>query len=785
MQWPFTFNYTGIFIKLIIVIILYRDMNNATKSKTNSLQRRSSAQYDDKHSAKTVSAPGAPLIVNSLMSTSDKHLSYVGSNPDIHTVKLARASKSFHVIIIGGSFAGIRCAQDLERIMPPTMVTITVIDRRDQYFYNLGALRALTKPEMIEHIWLPYDNIFQHPHNKVIVGDVTSVYPNAAILKDGRKLDFDSLLVATGSVYPQPCKADTTSSAEGKAELYTYSKLIKTADSILIIGGGPTGVGLAAEIATRHPKKNVLIVHSGDRLLSTSSNSKSMSRKAYKKLKSMGVKVFLNEKVIIPDNEPLTYRIECRWLKTTRGRMLFSNLQFLCNGITFHTSLMDTLDPASRDRYIDSKTNQIKVLPTMQINHPELPWIFSAGDVCNTDGEKQAYRADSQGNHVAKCMARMAQSWARGDGQWFDVHLKQWHDPAQFMSVAMGPTGGVTDTPWIVLGDTPTRIMKSKELFLARRYREFNLEFPGIPNGPPTGDDSVGASTISVDTQTKIRQQASIQHMESPSSGVSTYLTADDHVHSNKIANAAMAVADRLDERFDSDRISLSKPAPSSPSQRPREVTPVSSSHGRGRRNGRPQNIIYYKNARPYEQSASDSESSFSDSGSCISDDSDYDNYLYMEELSKHHQRHYSPSHASYSSRSHGSRHRVDSIDCCSCHSHHSHSHHRNNHHHHRHHRHHNSRRHHHHCHCEYEYQHHHRRHKSGGSREHSESASSTSASVVSKDSSHTSVLPSNGPVLPRYHKKGSSNTLPAISITELPSPIPNGLNQAMIEMKI
>ncbi|KAJ1671301.1 hypothetical protein GGH95_000250 [Coemansia sp. RSA 1836] len=483
--------------------------------------------------------------------------------PDVHIMNIARTSKSFHVVIIGGSFAGIRAAQELEVLLPPRLVTITVVDRRDQYFYNLGALRALVKPELIDLVWLPYDHIFRYPHNKVIQGEAASVYPNSVILKDGRKLDFDSLLVATGSVYPPPCKVETTTHTKGKAELRMFGDMVRIADTIMIIGGGPTGVGLAAEIATVYPKKTVLLVHAGERLMSSESASKSVSRKAYKKLKSMGVKVILGERVIIPEEEPLKHQIDCRWLRTTKGRRLFSDLQFLCNGITFETSLMDTLDPVFKHKIIDSATGQIRVLPTMQLNHPELPWVFSAGDVCNTAGEKQAYRADSQGSHVAKCMARMAQAWAHGHSQWFDVPLKQWHDPAQFMSVAMGPTSGVTDTPWIVLGDMPTRILKSRELFLARRYREFNLEFPGVSKhdgGDGLIHDLADAKPPAAHHMFSFMSRHNIEQRIKARGGVLTNPSHSAYSASNAVANAAIAAADHLDHRFDIDRVSLSRP---------------------------------------------------------------------------------------------------------------------------------------------------------------------------------------------------------------------------------
>ncbi|KAJ2267360.1 hypothetical protein EV176_005287 [Coemansia sp. RSA 451] len=500
-----------------------------------------------------------PLLVPD-METKPRYHS-IDTNLDLHTMNLARTSKTFHVVILGGAFAGIRAAQDLENLMLPHMVTITVIERRDRYFYNLGGLRSMAKRELIDIVWLPYDNIFRYSHNRVMQGEVAAVYPNSVILKDGRKLDFDSLLVATGSIYPGPCKIDEVSYKLGMAEQHRYFDMVKLADSILIIGGGPTGVGLAAEIATQYPSKTILLAHSGSRLMSTEHNSETMSRKAHKKLKSLGVKILLNERVIIPENEPVNKTLQSRWLRTSKDRSVFSNLQFLCNGITFDTSFMDTLDPVFRHKIVDVRSRQIRVQPTMQINHPELPWIFAAGDVCNTAGEKQAYRADSQGAHVARCMGRMAHAWAQGTSRWFDVPLKQWHDPAQFMAVAMGPNAGVTDTPWIVLGDLPTRIMKSRELFLARRYKEFNLEFPGTKQKSRSSSASSSTTNISRVTGTAPRAPMYAQNQRRPMRNVvATDLNQTSYGLSKAVAKMAIAAAGSLDNKLDSDRVSLSRP---------------------------------------------------------------------------------------------------------------------------------------------------------------------------------------------------------------------------------
>jgi len=52
-----------------------------------------------------------------------------------------------------------------------------------------------------------------------------------------------------------------------KEELKGYyentAEKIRQANQIMIIGGGPTGVELAAEVVIAYPKKKVTIVHSG------------------------------------------------------------------------------------------------------------------------------------------------------------------------------------------------------------------------------------------------------------------------------------------------------------------------------------------------------------------------------------------------------------------------------------------------------------------------------------------------------------------------------------------
>jgi NADH dehydrogenase FAD-containing subunit len=68
---------------------------------------------------------------------------------------------------------------------------------------------------------------------------------------------------------------------------------------VLIIGGGAVGIELAGElIAAKGSKKDVTLLHSGDRLLSSRDDLKEQLRTSLRdQLQSLGVHVILNEKV--------------------------------------------------------------------------------------------------------------------------------------------------------------------------------------------------------------------------------------------------------------------------------------------------------------------------------------------------------------------------------------------------------------------------------------------------------------------------------------------------------
>lgn len=98
---------------------------------------------------------------------------------------------------------------------------------------------------------------------------------------------------------------------------------INSAKSVLIVGGGPTGVELAGEIATDFPEKKVILVHRGSRLLEFIGLK--ASQKALDWLISKKVEVILDETINLNTiSDPI--------IQTPSGEIITADCHFVCTG---------------------------------------------------------------------------------------------------------------------------------------------------------------------------------------------------------------------------------------------------------------------------------------------------------------------------------------------------------------------------------------------------------------------------------------------------------------------
>lgn len=116
-------------------------------------------------------------------------------------------------------------------------------------------------------------------------------------------IDFDFLVCATGFSLPALLPALGQTLSDRTAYLSKLHAAVKGASSILIAGGGPIAVelaGLLASTAVLAPGATVTLVASSTDVLP---DQPSFSARAQAELERLGVKVLLNERVVVTDDD--------------------------------------------------------------------------------------------------------------------------------------------------------------------------------------------------------------------------------------------------------------------------------------------------------------------------------------------------------------------------------------------------------------------------------------------------------------------------------------------------
>ena len=150
--------------------------------------------------------------------------------------------------------------------------------------------------------------------------------------------------------------------------LVTDNEKIESSESVLILGGGPTGVELAAEIVVDYPGKKVTLIHRGPRLLEFIGEK--ASKKCLDWLTSNKVDVLLQQSVdlgSLSDTEKV-YR-------TSGGETVIVDCHFVCIGKPLSSSwIHDTILKES----LDSKG---RVMVEKDLRVKGYNNIFAIGDI--------------------------------------------------------------------------------------------------------------------------------------------------------------------------------------------------------------------------------------------------------------------------------------------------------------------------------------------------------------------------------------------------------------------
>lgn len=229
------------------------------------------------------------------------------------------------VLIVGGGFAGLKAAETLAK----ANVNVTLVDRRNHHTFQPLLYQVALAVLPANEIAQPIRAIVRYPNTQVLMDEVVNfdTAANRAMLKSGTILEYDYLILATGSTHSYFGHDEWAKLAPG---LKTIEDAIEIRRRVLlafelaegemqetgkhpalnfvIIGGGATGVELAGAISDisklyirqdfRHidpAKAQVLIVEGSPTILGA--YPPDLQKSALKQLEALGVQVRVDTRV--------------------------------------------------------------------------------------------------------------------------------------------------------------------------------------------------------------------------------------------------------------------------------------------------------------------------------------------------------------------------------------------------------------------------------------------------------------------------------------------------------
>jgi len=340
-----------------------------------------------------------------------------------------KAQSSYHIVIVGGGFAGLYAAKSLRH----AQAEVTLVDKRNFHLFQPLLYQVATGWLSPGDIASPLRAVFHRYKNiSVLMAEVIDVIPDEhkLVLCDG-ELSYDTLIIAAGTV-PSYYGNDVwvpvapgLKTIEDAIEirrriLLAFEAAERETDpdkrnallTFVIVGGGATGVELAGTIAElarvaikddfrsiNPTKARIILIESTDRILPP--YPPELSARAAKDLTNLGVSI-QTEALVVDIQEDMIVIRQREQVKEISAKTV------IWAGGTKGTPIGQVL--ASRTGATLDRAGRVIVEPDLTI--PKYPDIFIVGDLAHFAHQNgkplpgAAQVAMQQGRYVANLIKK-------------------------------------------------------------------------------------------------------------------------------------------------------------------------------------------------------------------------------------------------------------------------------------------------------------------------------------------------------------------------------------------
>lgn len=351
------------------------------------------------------------------------------------------------IIIVGGGYAGTALARALDGT-----AEVRLIEPRDRFVHNVAAIRAVTDPSLLDRMIIPYDRLLRR--GAMIQGHAADIGEGHVMLADGRVVEGDFVVAATGSSYAAPFKAASSAMDFATGSRAAHAAL-QGARSVAVVGGGAVGVELAGEIVAAFPNKPVALATASPGLLP--GYSPKLSNVLAQQLTERGVSLHFHARVgglarlDAPFAGPLT----------VNGRPMEVDLVFPVIGAS------PQLPPIAGGTV--STGGRIEV--DAWLRPAGRSRTFALGDAAATGDPMTIVAITRQAPWLAKTLKGLI----AGHSIETLAPYSPW--PSGVILVPLGPTAGASQLPLarcsVTAGPKITSTLKGRDLFITRYRKEF------------------------------------------------------------------------------------------------------------------------------------------------------------------------------------------------------------------------------------------------------------------------------------------------------------------------
>ncbi|KAG9444407.1 hypothetical protein H6P81_015747 [Aristolochia fimbriata] len=347
------------------------------------------------------------------------------------------------VVVVGGGIAGALIVKQLQ-----FHADVILVDPKEYFEMPWTWLRAMVEPTFAERGIIDHTDYFKN--GRLVTATASSVSENEIMTSEGRYISFDYLVIATGHLDTVPMTR--------MQRLVTFREnhqKISYAKSVLVIGGGPTGVEFCAELVTAFPNKKITLVHSGPRLMEFVGTK--AATKCYEWLAARNVDILLEQTVNLEAvTEEGTY-------ETSRGETIVADCHFECTGRKLSSTwLQDTILQSSLDE--EGRLAVDQHLRVKGYDH-----IFAIGDITNITEIKQGLYAQKHAQVAAKNIKNLL----KGDKK---AKLASYKPGKAIAMVTLGRKEAMAYFPFLTVVGCVPGFLKAKDYFVGRTRKQLGLE---------------------------------------------------------------------------------------------------------------------------------------------------------------------------------------------------------------------------------------------------------------------------------------------------------------------